>query len=272
MPVRALRRWTTCALGLALLLVAAPAAADPWVRPASPASPADEEAARELYQRGVEFVEGGQPALGLEYLGLSYEKSGAFLPLYAIAVTLHTTKEYVRAYAALRQLLHMHDELPEDLRHKATALFEDVRARVGVLVLHGLPKAEELTLRIDGRNVPDGGERPLHASVIPGARRLDAERADGMRWQWRGAVREGTEISLRPTWSKAPVTPAAPVVAVRSTPPRQSDEEGGDAFYESGWFWAAVGGTVLVVTAIVLGVTLSGDDGLEPRGGNVIEL
>lgn len=259
-----------------VLAAPAPCFADPWRRPTEPATADAEREAQELYRRGVVSVEGGEPDLGIELFGLSYEKSGAALPLFAIAVTLHSTKEYVRAYGALRQLLREHADLPPDLKQKAEALYADVKARVAVLVVSGLPDRGEVTLEVDGRPVPDPGERPLHASVIPGETVLSGERADGDLFRWRGTAPAGAETAVRARWAGrfAELGPATPSPVVMQpvpggAPTSRGDSEGASVF-ERPWFW--VGAGVVVAAAVVTAVLIAsaGDDPLTPRGDKVL--
>jgi hypothetical protein len=281
----ALRTAWLVAVGLAAVVVgslafAAPCFADPWTRPTGTPTEADETEARDLYQRGVTSIEGGEPALGIQYLGLSYEKSGAYLPLYAIGVTLHSTKEYVRAYGTLRQLLNEHTDLPPDLRREATALYEDARSRVAVLVIEELPPRGEVTLDVGGRAVPDAGERPLHASVIPGRVTLTGERLDGETFHWSGDAALGKETRIVARWGgrfvAEPTTStkpdAEPVTSSAANAENGANRDGGDSVLESPYLWISVGAAVVLGVIGVYALTGGFDSGLEPRGSNVLRL
>ncbi len=255
---------------MASLLTAAPCAAQPWRRPAAPTAE-DEADARDLYQEAVAALDAGKVDDGIALLTASYGKSGAFLPLYALAVAYSRAKDFGNAYAAAKDVLRNHPELPPDLRSSAEQVLAEARSQIGILWLHGVPPGDGAEVSLDDEMLTPGRERPVVQTVKPGAHRGRVVRHDDdAEFTWRGEVPAGADVDITVAFAKEDDDRAAGAGPL-STRPSNEDGDGG-AFYESPWFWVAAGAVVLVAGGVIIGVAASGDSGLSPRGKAVIEL
>lgn len=257
------------AMLMALLLAPDPCAAQSWQRPAAPTAE-DEADARDLYQEAVAALDAGKVDDGIALLTASYGKSGAFLPLYALAVAYSRAKDFGNAYAAAKDVLRNHPELPPDLRTSAEQVLAEARSQIGVLWLHGVPPGDGADVSLDDETLPLGKDRPVVQTVTPGAHRVLVVREDDdAEFTWRGDVPAGADVDI--TVAFAGDTEDDSGIKQRAAQhPVHGDDDG--AFYESPWFWVAAGAVMLVAGGVIIGVAASGDSGLSPRGKAVIEL
>lgn len=240
--------------------------AQPWQRPAAPTAE-DEADARDLYQEAVAALETGKVSEGITLLTASYGKSGAYLPLYALAVAYSRAKDFGNAYAAAKDVLRHHPELPPDLRASAEQVLAEARSQIGILWLHGVPPGNDGEVSLDDQTLAVGKERPVVQTVTPGAHRVVVTRDDDDAvFEWGGDVAPGADVDITVAFAATADNRAA-----GGGPAAQSRADD-SAFYESSWFWIAAGAVVLVTAGVIVGVAVSADSGLKPRGKAVLEL
>lgn len=223
------------ALGLALLLVASPAAAQ---------DAADDDARAEFI-RGTRALEEGRIADGLACFERSYAESGNPAALFNVVRTLASVGRHLETIDAADRLLREHPALAADLRQGAETLRAEARARLARLVLLGAP-ADAITL--DGRAVSPMGAPPTIV-LDPGPHELGAERAAHRGYVWRGELAEG---EVRPlSLAFAPL------------------DEGDDEALLVG-LGVGIGGAVLVAVAIVAAVLAHDAAQLTPTHDRVL--
>lgn len=214
--------------------------------PTGTVRPEDENRARELYSTGANAVENGDAERGLEMFERSFELSGAYLPLYGIAVVLAELTRFDEAYDAAVQLL-ARDDLPADLRRNAVLLRDRCAREVALLQVRDLPEpGGELRLELNGISHPDSGMRPLTLALLPGTHDVGA-RWPGNDFFWDGDLRAGQRVSI-------------------------SALEESDPFYSTTWFWVVTGTAVAVVAGIIVGVVLHNNAQLDPSTENVLAI
>ncbi len=255
----------------ALLLAAGrPARAQPMQDGETTSRPsrADLEEAKARFLAGRAAVEAGRWADAVENFERAYQLSKAPSALYNLAVALRALGRYREARDQLERLFEVHGErLSPRLRADAERYLEEARGQVATLLLEGLETELRHRVRVDGRLVPDEGERPLRVEVDPGRHAL-VVRAEGRRpFEWEGEVGAGAteriEASLLVEEESAPApSPLQPA------PPRE-EEEGG--LLSSPWFW--VGTTVVLAAGAGAAWWLLGNDaGPAPQSDRVVDL
>lgn len=199
-------------LVLPLLLGAAAARAQP-----RELSDAEREEARALFVAGSAAVESGRWADAVGSFERAYQLTRAPSALYNLAVALRALGRHREARDAFARLLGEH-ELDDSMRARATTMRQEEAARVAVLELVGLDDRPGTTLRFDGRDVPDPGERPVRIETDAGSHTLIAERAGFERFVWQGTLGDGAHetvrIALRPSGDDTAVHVVLVVTAV----------------------------------------------------------
>lgn len=239
-------------LGLIVLLVPAPAAAQYRVEPPS-AEPSEGEMARARarFLEGGQQVEEGRWADALSAYEEAYRLSGIPAALFNTATTLRSMGRHRDARDLFRQLLELSD-LDDETRAEAEQRLREEAGRVALILVVGLGDAPDARVALDGRDVPGPPDDPLALETDPGEHAVSVLR-DGYA-PWREAVtlddggRETLRVELEPI-----------------------DRE---EFWESPILWTIVG-VVLAGGAVLTGVLLYDDAQLDPRpgfDGTVIEL
>ncbi len=220
--------------------------------PAGEPGEEDVAAAREHFIAGTEAADEGRWADALESFEEAYRLSGIPVALYNAATTLRSLGRYRDARDAFRQLLE-DPELDAAVAQSAQELLIEVSERVGEILVLDLPPAGELSLRLNGSQVVDDGERPLSLETDPGAHSLRIERPAFHPFLWEGEVPRGGRATIRVEFEALP----------------EVEEEGGNGLRNG----LIIGGVAAVVIAgAVTAFLLLKDDGLQPMSDNVVEL
>lgn len=230
-------------MALALAVIAAATLA---ALPAEAQAGGQAAAARAEFTAGLEAAEESRWDVALQHFERSYELAPTAAALYNAATTLRALGRHREARNALQGLLDAH-ELEPDVRESAEAMRDEEEARLALLELVLSPDAEEVSVRVDGTQRVDTGERPLPVEVDAGERSLSVEEPGRQPFFWRGELAEGERRR------------------VDVLLPTHGGDADGRGWYGSPWVWLVAGGVVAIAATIVVVVLATSDDPLQPR-------
>jgi tetratricopeptide (TPR) repeat protein len=208
------------------------------------ASPAEQQQARALFEKGIELSDEGKWAEALE----TFQKSDELVSIpkvrLNIAFTQRALGRYVDAKHTLEQIIIDSETnkvpIKPALKKQIDELLGEVQAKVVRVTLNRSPTDAEV--QIDGTPVapqPDG-----RVELDPG-KHVFVISAKGHQTVTVTKVLEGdSELALT-----APKLAVAGPVAPPPPPP--------DPFYKRGWFWGTVGATVAAGVAITVVVVVA---------------
>jgi hypothetical protein len=211
--------------------------------------------ARNLLNRGNEKFAGGDHAGALADFLAAYEAYPSPKILLNVAEAHRAMDDAVRAVDAYERFLEEASD-PGEIEDEVKARIAELASRIGRLTITGDPDAVVL---IDG--APPRGNA---AVVAPGLHRVVATRDGHVDFVREVDVSAGkaetVEVTLAPMADATPPIDAPPVVVPIETtvePP----------ITETWWFWTAIVGGAVVVSAVIAGVAVStGGDDFVPMG------
>lgn len=239
MLARALRRLGSLCLVLTLWSAAAPCAAQEAEDEGTTAR------ARQLFAEGLELADGGDWERAVQRFRRALDLREAAPVRFNLATSLANMGRLVEALAELNAVLS-DPEADEAVRASATALRDELRPRLGGLVVEVQGDIEDAHVTVDGRPWEAVGDA---APADPGIRvvrllremtELDIEEADVVSGE---VARVTLEMPGVPESEPGSVMDGAAPAA-----------EGGD----DGWIWGIAVGAVMVAigAAVVTGVVL----------------
>jgi|GEM_PF-1815604 len=194
--------------------------------PAAPTlSDADRAQARALFQAGAAAVDAGRWADAIESFRAAYALTHAPSALFNTAYALRALGRYRESLAAFSELLTM-TNVTDAMRAQAEELSTEVRGRVALIRLQGLSDAQRYGVRLDGVAFEDSGSRPLPIQADPGPRTVDVILEGYETFTWSGQLSDGQATDVLVTLD-----------ALRTA---------GGSVVDEVWFWALIGGIVLV--------------------------
>ena len=158
---------------------------------------AEREEARALFVAGSAAVESGRWADAVSSFERAYVLTGAPSALYNLALALRALGRHREARDAFDRLLREHTIDDPALRAEAEQMRADEAVRVAVLELVGLEDGVEHSVRLDGREIEDRGQRPLEVESDAGTHTLVAEREGHRPFVWEGSLADGARRSVR---------------------------------------------------------------------------
>lgn len=206
------------------------APAEPSAAPAEPAAPtlsdADRAQARALFQAGAAAVDAGRWADAIESFRAAYALTHAPSALFNTGYALRALGRYREALSAFSELLAM-PNVTDAMRTQSEELSTEVRGRIALVRLQGLSDAQHYGVRLDGVALEDSGSRPLPIQADPGPRTVDVILEGFETFTWTGQLSDGQATD----------------VLVTLNPLRTA---GGGSVVDEAWFWALIGGIVVV--------------------------
>ena len=199
-------------------------AAEPAAAPTL--SDADRAQARALFQAGAAAVDAGRWADAIESFRAAYALTHAPSALFNTGYALRALGRYREALSAFSELLAM-PNVTDAMRAQSEELLTEVRGRIALVRLQGLSDAQHYGVRLDGVALEDGGSRPLPIQADPGPRTVDVILEGFETFTWTGQLSDGQATD----------------VLVTLNPLRTA---GGGSVVDEAWFWALIGGIVLV--------------------------
>jgi tetratricopeptide (TPR) repeat protein len=189
-------------------------------------SDADRAQARALFQAGAAAVDAGRWADAIESFRAAYALTHAPSALFNTGYALRALGRYRESLAAFTELLAL-PNVADAMRSQTEELSTEVRGRIALIRLQGLDGALRYGVRLDGVALEDGGDRPLPVQADPGPRTLDVILEGYETFTWTGQLTDGQATD----------------VLVQLNPLRIA---GGGSVVDEAWFWALIGGIVLV--------------------------
>ena len=206
------------------------APAEPTPAPAEPAastlSDADRAQARALFQAGAAAVDAGRWADAIESFRAAYALTHAPSALFNTGYALRALGRYREALSAFSELLEM-PNVTDAMRTQSEELSIEVRGRIALVRLQGLSDAQHYGVRVDGVALEDSGSRPLPIQADPGPRIVDVMLEGFETFTWSGQLTDGQATD----------------VLVTLNPLRTAS---GGSIVDEAWFWALIGGIVVV--------------------------
>lgn len=188
-------------------------------------SDADRAQARALFQAGAAAVDAGRWADAIESFRAAYALTHAPSALFNTGYALCALGRYRESLAAFSELLAL-PNVADAMRTQTEELSTEVRGRIALIRLQGLDSELRYGVRLDGVALEDGGDRPLPVQADPGPRTLDVILEGYETFTWSGQLGDGQATD----------------VLVELTPLRVA----GGSVVDEAWFWALIGGLVLV--------------------------
>lgn len=188
-------------------------------------SDADRAQARALFQAGAAAVDAGRWADAIESFRAAYALTHAPSALFNTGYALRALGRYRESLAAFTELLAL-PNVADAMRTQTEELSTEVRGRIALIRLQGLDSELRYGVRLDGVALEDGGDRPLPVQADPGPRTLDVILEGYETFTWSGQLGDGQATD----------------VLVELTPLRVA----GGSVVDEAWFWALIGGLVLV--------------------------
>ena len=204
----------------------APAEPTPAEPAASTLSDADRAQARALFQAGAAAVDAGRWADAIESFRAAYALTHAPSALFNTGYALRALGRYREALSAFSELLAM-PNVTDAMRAQSEELSTEVRGRIALVRLQGLSDGQHYGVRLDGVALEDSGSRPLPIQADPGPRTVDVILEGFETFTWTGQLTDGQATD----------------VLVTLNPLRSL---GGGSIVDEAWFWALIGGIVVV--------------------------
>ncbi len=212
---------------------------------------------RAAYARGLTAADEVRWSDALREFERAYELARVPSALFNVGTTLRALGRHVEARDAILRLLRDHT-LNDAMLAEAQGILREEAARVVHAELAGLADLEGLEVRVDGRRVTLGAERPFILALDPGAHVVEATAPAHATARWEGSLADGArtrlELRLMPLAIDEPV-PVAP-------PPASS-------VAESPWLWVSLAAALVVGAGLGVGLWAQDDAQLDPTPGRV---
>lgn len=234
---------TRFALATLLLAWSAPQPAAAQDREAEAPATEDGEAARALFEEGVEAEQAGRLDIARDKFRASFELEPRLNTAVNLGVVLTRLGQLLEAETLLVGLTETHPERTEDDERQIAELLELVRSEIASVDLRVAGEADgEVDVRVDGERVSavrSGASTSVR--VDPGRRVFVALTGDGRTVEEAVDVSRGERLSLE-------LTLPPPIVY-----PREGAGEESSA-WQSPWLWTGI--VLAVAAAIVIPIVI----------------
>ena len=233
--------------------------------PPDPGPQTDTERARERFARGIACIEEHETRCAIEHFEAALALHDAPAIRYNLASALFELRRYPEAARQTAACLAAEDA-PEDIRGHCETLQTQLREQGGTIAITVSGSAEGAETSVDEVVIPP----PERAAVVvaPGTRVVALTRDGEELARQEIEIAAGASESVELT---APPTPEEVAAQAQLEAEAEADViDTGPEFYEEWPFWAIVGGSVALVTIIVIAAVVASDNASieEPVSGN----